>query len=310
MSKTKQPHVSIILPTYNREATIARAIRTVLSQSYQDFELLVVDDASQDATEEIVRGFDDPRLIYVKQPANGGAAATRNAGLLLVRGEIVAFQDSDDEWMLDKLEKQVAAFEQHPEAVVVYCGMFYWDGMAPLYEPLRKIEGKEGAILPTLLRANLIGTQLLAIRKDALQKAGNAFDENVRRMEDWELAIRLAKLGDFIFLDEPLVKVNVSGDSISHVDLNRALDLEYILTKHASLFSSPRLLAQHYRAIGHFRCASGDLSGGREWLFRSMKLYPLSVMLWGSLCLSLLGQASYQTVAQRVLPFWRRIRRW
>ncbi|MFP5434416.1 MAG: glycosyltransferase family 2 protein, partial [Alphaproteobacteria bacterium] len=101
--------VSVILPTYNRARTLGRSIRSVLGQGYSNLELIVVDDGSSDDTRSVIDEFDDKRLIYVPLEKNQGASAARNHGLGLVRGEFVAFQDSDDEWLADKLQQQVSA---------------------------------------------------------------------------------------------------------------------------------------------------------------------------------------------------------
>src|SRR5262245_7829489 len=92
------PAVRIVLPTYNRAALLPRAIRSVLRQTYSDFELIVVDDGSEDATADAIQCFADPRLRYLRLPSNRGAGAARNAGIRMARAAFIAFQDSDDEW--------------------------------------------------------------------------------------------------------------------------------------------------------------------------------------------------------------------
>ncbi|MDR7496584.1 MAG: glycosyltransferase family 2 protein, partial [Armatimonadota bacterium] len=101
------PTVSVIIPTYNRAHMVPRAIHSVLAQTFADFELLVVDDASTDGTEEIVRGIADPRLRYIWRPANGGVSAAQNTGLAAARGEFISILHSDDEYLPVKLEVQV-----------------------------------------------------------------------------------------------------------------------------------------------------------------------------------------------------------
>mgnify|MGYP002516567543 CR=1 FL=1 len=101
------PFVSVILPVYNREDTILRALDSVLMQTYRNMEVIVIDDGSDDSTAEIVRNCQDSRVRLVRLPVNGGANAARNAGIRLAEGTYIAFQDSDDEWLADKLEKQI-----------------------------------------------------------------------------------------------------------------------------------------------------------------------------------------------------------
>ena len=102
-----KPYVSIILPTYNRANQLPRAIYSVLNQTYENFELIIVDDASKDDTEAIVSQINDPRISYIKNQHNCGAAGARNVGIKNARYDFIAFQDSDDEWMPEKLAKQL-----------------------------------------------------------------------------------------------------------------------------------------------------------------------------------------------------------
>lgn len=105
--------VSIIMPTYNCGLFIADSIRSVISQTYTNWELIIVDDCSTDNTEQIVRGFNDTRIHYLQNEQNSGAAITRNNALRAARGRYIAFLDSDDLWAKDKLEKQIGFMQQH-----------------------------------------------------------------------------------------------------------------------------------------------------------------------------------------------------
>ena len=123
IGKFGSPVVSVIIPTYNRAHLIGRAIRSVLDQTYQDWELIVVDDASTDDIPGIVKGFTDGRVKYIRHDENKGAAAARNTGIQAARGAYIAFLDSDDEWLPEKLERQVQAFESSDAQVgVIYTG--------------------------------------------------------------------------------------------------------------------------------------------------------------------------------------------
>jgi glycosyltransferase involved in cell wall biosynthesis len=118
------PTVSIIIPTYNRSRLLARAVKSVLNQTYQNFELIIVDDASTDNTEEVVGSFNDERIKYVRHEKNKGEAVARNTGIKAARGEYIASHDSDDEWLHEKLAKRIRAFENcSPEIGVVYTAL-------------------------------------------------------------------------------------------------------------------------------------------------------------------------------------------
>jgi len=117
------PTVSVILPTYNRAQILPDAMRSVLDQSYDDLELIVVDDASKEDIEAVVKAFDDPRCRYLRMPQNGGAAAARNYGLQHVRGKYIGFHDSDDLWLPGKLDRQVKLLDEQPPEVGVVTGL-------------------------------------------------------------------------------------------------------------------------------------------------------------------------------------------
>ena len=109
------PQIDIIIPTYNREKTIERAVRSVLGQTYDNIKVIIVDDGSTDGTEQIINSIEDSRIRYYKLKKNGGAGYARNEGVNLASAEFIAFHDSDDAWRPDKLEKQMAYWNNHPE---------------------------------------------------------------------------------------------------------------------------------------------------------------------------------------------------
>src|SRR5262245_61054408 len=116
------PAISVILPTYNRAALLPRAVQSAIAQTYQNFELIIVDDGSTDDTPTIIRTFTDPRIVGVRR-SHAGAAAAENAGLARARGQFIGFLDDDDEWLSGKLAAQMLAFTQAgPETGIVYTG--------------------------------------------------------------------------------------------------------------------------------------------------------------------------------------------
>jgi glycosyltransferase involved in cell wall biosynthesis len=120
--------VSVIIPTCNRSTLVTRAIQSVLTQTYTNLECIVVDDASNDNTGEVVNSFDDDRLIFIRHDKKQGASAARNTGIKHSKGDFVAFLDDDDEWIATKLEKQVPLLKGLPERFgMVYCWMDYYD---------------------------------------------------------------------------------------------------------------------------------------------------------------------------------------
>ena len=203
-----EPAVSVVLPTYNRAPLLSRSIRSVLGQSYANFELLVIDDGSTDDTAAVVKGFSDRRITYVSLPSNRGAAAARNVGIRLATAKFLAFQDSDDEWLPSKLAQQISAFERGPARLgMVYSDMqrIRRDGTAtyfpaPSVPPHRLIDPAT-----RFYQVGNLGIQSAVIKREYLEQAGH-FNESFRAFEDLEMFIRLSRRCDFKHLRAPLVK--------------------------------------------------------------------------------------------------------
>lgn len=211
-------HVSIIIPTYNRADVIANSIQSILDQTYKQYELLIVDDGSTDDTASVIESLYNERIRYIKLPENKGVAAARNEGIRQAKYDYIAFQDSDDYWHKDKLEKQMDFLTKHPEIALLYCPYECQknDGSVIIVPnndiPLSE---KQGNIYEYMLRRNTIGTPSVLLRKEALDKSGY-FNETLTCLEDWELFLRISKHCEIAFLDEVLLNVNLSTDGVSH----------------------------------------------------------------------------------------------
>lgn len=210
--------VSIIIPTYNRADVLITSIQSVLRQTYADFELLIVDDGSTDNTDVVVESIHDERIRYMKMPDNKGVAAARNEGIRHARHNYIAFQDSDDYWKPDKLEKQMAFLLQKPEIGLLYCPYECQKSSgAVILVPDHNIpsEEKQGDIYRYMLLRNTIGTPSVLVRRQCLEKSG-LFCESLTCLEDWELFLRISRDHEIAFQDEPMVHVNLSTDGVSH----------------------------------------------------------------------------------------------
>ena len=238
------PAVSVVIPAYNRAASILAAIDSVLRQTWRDFELIVVDDGSRDGTQDVVRGIDDPRLRLIETPHNMGASAARNLGIAEARADWVAFQDSDDEWLPLKLERQMARLlAPGANFVAGYCGMLILGEpdetpgaggrLQVRYFPDVGETRLEGDLLVPLLRGSLISTQTLVARRDRLDEIGG-FDPEMRSLIDWDCVLRLAPLGPIAFVDEPLALQRFSSNSITRDRERRLISQIRIAEKHAA----------------------------------------------------------------------------
>ncbi len=287
------PAVSVVVPTYNRADTIRAAVESVLGQTFANFELLVVDDGSTDGTVAALKGMSDPRLRLLKHPRNLGGNAARNTGIREARAPWVAFQDSDDEWLPQKLEKQMALLAILGAGyVAAYCGMAVVDDLETAgstsprartrlrYVPDSALVDVEGDIQAALLRTSLVSTQTLIARRDDLLTIGG-FDEGLPALQDWDCAIRLSALGRFAFVDEPLVVQYFSPDSITrHRDRRLAARQKIVAKNLVALKADPALLAQHYRAIAGEQRRLGLMSEARASLAEARKQTPRDPALW------------------------------
>jgi GT2 family glycosyltransferase len=290
------PAVTVVIPAYNRAATIGAAIASVLGQSFTDFELLVIDDGSTDGTPEAVRAITDPRLRLIESPKNAGASAARNRGIREARAPWVAFQDSDDEWLPRKLERQMARLTAPgADFIAAYCGMIVLgspDPDAPAsarpevrYVPPAKIPAAalEGRIEGLLVRHSVISTQMLVARRDVLLDVGG-FDESLPILIDWDCALRLAQVGPIACVDEPLVLQRFSPNSLSLAAAKRQTTRMAIIDKHRALFERhPQALAyRFYEEAGALRTA-GETAAARAALRRSIRLAAGRWRPWAAL---------------------------
>lgn len=296
----KKPSVSIIIPTYNRAHLLKRAVGSILNQTYRDFELIIVDDGSTDNTAEVVKSFDDSRLRYIALEENRGASAARNAGIAQAKGDFIAFQDSDDEWLGEKLEKQMTIFKDlSPKVGVVYTGFWKIKDKEKIYIPSSRISPKEGDLKEPLLKENFVTTQTSVVRKECFSKVG-VFDEELSRLIDWEFWIRISEKYHFKYLDESLVNTYYTSDSISTDKEKHIMALEYILKKHYEKFKTHRkILSRNYIFLSHLLCSFQDVRKGRIYLAKAFREYPVNLKCLLFLLLSFFGQDTYKSLFLR-----------
>jgi GT2 family glycosyltransferase len=187
--RTEQPLISVIMPVRDRAGVVGDSIRSVLGQSYHNFELIVVDDGSRDKSVEVVRSFADPRVRLLEHADPKGVSATRNRGLDVAKGELIAYLDSDNTWLPDYLAAMAGAFQVLPDADAVYCGQFLYRGCER--EPFAV---RFGCYNPALLRnRNYIDLNCFVHRSAVLEVIGGGFCEELKRWVDWELILRISR---------------------------------------------------------------------------------------------------------------------
>lgn len=199
--------VSVIIPTHNRASSLSKAIRSVLNQTYQDFEVIIVNDASSDETVELVTKLQtqDKRIHLVTQIKSVGGAEARNRGIETSQGTWLAFLDDDDEWLPQKLAKQMQALAHRPNAIAISCAytVNYPLGQKKIITTPNRISLQE------LLQRNSLGGASVCIANASVVKNMGCFDRKLRSSQDWDLWLRLCERGEIISINEPLVSYQV-----------------------------------------------------------------------------------------------------
>ncbi len=195
---------SVVIPSFNRASTLSRAIESVLGQSFGDFELIVVDDGSTDNTEAVVASFlEDSRVRYFRT-SNQGVSAARNFGVSKASGQYLAFLDSDDEWLPEKLQLQHRYLESHPDCQLLH-GEEIWIRRGVRVNPMKKHSKSGGDIFKKATRFCCMSPSTIVIdRKFFLERGG--FDETFPVCEDYDLWLRLCFDQDVGFISEFLIK--------------------------------------------------------------------------------------------------------
>jgi len=293
----KKPAVSVIIPTYNRADLVPLAIQSVLDQTYQDFEIIVVDDASKDNTEEVVEGFvkQDNRIKYIKHTENKGGSAARNTGIKKSSGDYIAFLDSDCQWLPQKIEKQLKVFhEGNSKLGAVGSRTISTDKSIVKMSDSR---GKFGDIHKKLLSGEAFpgrkcwpgGTSTIMIKKECFDKIG-LFDEELKSCQEHDLYIRISKYYHFNVVREPLVKVVLDAPFRISLDMEARLKgRKRMLEKYSREMPKISKLKSHFSyVIGSILCRKGNMKEGRSYLFRALISYPFSPRNWINFLVSFL----------------------
>lgn len=276
------PKVSVVIPVYNRAKYVGETIESVLSQTYRNFELIVVDDGSTDDSRKVLESFGD-RVKILEHPnrENRGQSAAINRGLAAARGEYVGMLDSDDLWLPNKLALQVAYLDAHP-----HIGLVYGNGRAidqngnklyDIYPPGHVEQSDPGRVLMDcyfLLPNNSL------VRRSVVEAAGR-FDESLRAAQDHDMAIRIAELTKLAYIDEPVFCYRRHPDSISH--RNAAVRWQNgfkILAAARSRYPYPKHVVRKRSAVLHFRLGQCHLERRKHFaaLMHMMRAFLLDPM--------------------------------
>ena len=270
-------NVSVIIPTYNRKNLLKRALHSVISQTFVPQEIIVVDDGSSDRTKDWVsERFPDVRYIYQD---NSGVSSARNAGIKEAKGSWIAFLDSDDEWMTNKLEQQKRVINSFQEAWLCHTNEI-WIRNGVRVNQMKKHQKYGGDVFENCLDICRISPSSVLIKKEVFEMVG-LFDESLKVCEDYDLWLRITAVLPVIFLDQPLIiKYGGHTDQLSRVDSGiekyRIKSLEKILSSNSLSNSQSKI------AISQLMKKLKIFSNGLEKRnkFKELNIYIKKIEFW------------------------------
>ena len=268
------PAVSVVMPTHNRADLIGEAIRSALAQTFRDFDVHVIDNGSTDDTKEVVESFGDERLNYFWKEDSGLPADSRNVGIARSRGEFIAFLDSDDLWLPDKLERQVKAMRANPNCGLVACN-YARAGEHPLAgRAVLRRSIPTGKVFEKLLYVNFISTSMAMARRSALEKVGLFhIDPAINCSEDFDLWLRITHDFEFEYIEQVggLYRIHESNLGEGGASARSVLSPVRVVERVHEMYRLPRklrdsALAEHYAKQAFHFLLMGDAARFRESL--------------------------------------------
>lgn len=263
-----QPSVSILISTYNSERFIAGAIDSALAQTWPNFEIVVIDDASTDRTREIITSYKDDRIRYIRQEKNIGILLTRNNLFKEARGDFFTFLDSDDRYLPDKIKEEAEFLLKHSDYAAVYCDMrCFFDDPKKLY--YHTYLHYEGDVLKEMLDGIFIANTTFMMRRTVVDELGG-YDPSTGIVEDWEYFLRMAFAHmKFGFVNKDLARVCIRSDSASNFSLKvKSYESGLAILKKFDVLMSPEERKQyrmdHRIARQKLRLAIAYLSTGQK----------------------------------------------
>jgi glycosyltransferase involved in cell wall biosynthesis len=264
------PHVSVVVAAYNAARTLDEALASVAEQTYRDFELIVVDDGSTDATPELLAKYAAmwPWMTWFRQE-NMGVATARNRALEKARGDLIAFQDADDIWLPEKLAEQVPLLDKNPAIDLVFAdSTFFPEEPASPGSLFQQKPPQRGRVLQKLLMGCFVLMGTVVVRKSAVLEAGG-FVDGQTPFSDVDLILRVAERHDFDYVDKILMRWRIRLDSLSHRDplANQIRDLEMFdhwVARRPDLFPPNAPEVRDHRAKVYARMGR-TLLARRDW---------------------------------------------
>ncbi|MBI1915861.1 MAG: glycosyltransferase [Planctomycetes bacterium] len=283
------PAVSVVIATHNYGRYLAGAVRSVLAQTFTDFELVIVDDGSSDDTPEVAQPFlRDPRIRYHRTDRQGQPKA-KNTGIRLTTAPLIAFLDADDVWLPDKLDRQVARFAADPELGVVYADRLLMDAEGHELECDKRLLYR-GNVLPEMFQENFICFSSVMVRRAVFEEVG-LFDETIPMAIDYDLWLRVGLRYRFDYVDASLVKYRTGHANLSRREEERQLIVVGIMRRFLDERGGGGVLdrrvvrrawAETYNNMALERRLRSRLAA-LPWLLRSLAAMPWRWATWKGL---------------------------
>jgi glycosyltransferase involved in cell wall biosynthesis len=278
-----KPLISVIIPTYNSASFVAQSVESVLQQTYENIEIIVVDDGSTDGTEAVLAPYKD-RVRYIKK-ANGGPSGARNLGITEAKGEFIAFQDADDIWLPEKAALQVEHFRQNPHFGVVFTGSVRFNENGLLDSNIRKgYTVPTGMVFDRLLTEHFVAMPSVMVRRSCLDEVG-LFEETLIGNEDFNLYLRLARKYAFGFVNQVLVRIRIHknnlSDNLEQMCEDEIKNLEQIaLMFPDAQIPKRKLSAGIYARFGKYYFSQQRFDKASACFQKAFRLSPLLVHTW------------------------------
>ena len=288
--RMENPTVSVLVPVYMGERFIAEAIESALNQTYRHLEVVLVNDGSPDKSSDVIRRYlSDSRVRYLEQP-NGGVAAARNSALRASSGKYVAFLDQDDLWLPDKLERQVAFLETHPDAALVHARQDYVDDNGRRVESeFINVEPVKGQCFRALFDRNRIAVLTVLARRSVIEEVGG-FNTLASGGDDYELWLRISWNYPIGFLDQIVGHYRVHSNNVSHDAFRMTVtDLAVIdsilrdlpdVRKRFRLAANRRLFELNWQLAGWYMWRFQDFVAAKRHLRQALAAVPWSSKAW------------------------------
>jgi len=301
-SNNLRPIVSVIIPTYNRAKCIKRAIGSVLNQTYKNVEIIVVDDGSTDNTKEVLKTFIESKKIKYFYQKNKGPSAARNLGIKNSKGEYIAFLDSDDEWLPEKLGKQIRLFQNSKDKKLGFVGCNVIVVMETTGDLFKYKFPRYKNFFEFLLSGPFMWTPSIILTKKKIIEAVGLFDENLRFYEDWDIWIRIARKYNFDLISDYLIKYYLDLEPSWLVGLEST---DYVIQKFQQYYQKfPKLYSIFFRLLGSlYIIHKGDVRKGRKLFLESMKYNRFNIRSYFYFLLSFLGSDFYRKISRFTLKY-------